>query len=187
MTRGSILPIARGTILAIVTPLAAVAFVACGGGSSESVETPVSPTSPARAVTDIQASDGDTVAVHYKGTLDNGETFDSSEGRQPLSFTVGTGQVIPGFDNAVRGLTVGETVTVRIEPENAYGLHLPDLIISIPAANMPEGLNLGDQITSGQGVTAIVLEITEEFVRIDANHELAGEALTFEIVLVSIK
>ena len=145
------------------------------------------PTVPARAEANRPAKDGDTVSVHYKGSLDNGEVFDSSEGRQPLSFTVGAGQVIPGFDAAVRGLSVGDTVKVRIEPEDAYGPHQPDLIVDTPAANMPEGLNPGDQITSQQGGTAIVLEVTAEIVRIDANHELAGEALTFEIELVSIE
>ena len=145
------------------------------------------PTVPAQTDEDRPARDGDTVSVHYKGSLDNGEVFDSSEGRQPLSFTVGAGQVIPGFDAAVRGLSVGDTVTVRIDPEDAYGPHQPDLIVDVPAANMPEGLKPGDQITSRQGATAIVLEVTEETVRIDANHQLAGEALTFEIELVSIQ
>ncbi|MCH8206684.1 MAG: peptidylprolyl isomerase [Chloroflexi bacterium] len=131
--------------------------------------------------------DGDAVSVHYKGTLDSGEVFDSSEGKPPLSFTVGTGQVIPGFDAAVRGMFVGDTVTVRIEPENAYGEHRDNLIIDVPASDMPAGLKPGDRITSQGGATAIVVEVTADVVSIDANHELAGEVLTFEIELVSIR
>ena len=132
------------------------------------------------------ASDGDTVAVHYRGTLDDGTEFDSSEGRDPLSFVVGSGQVIAGFDDAVRGLAVGESRTVRIEPEDAYGEYTEEAVIDFPADSAPEGLQVGDAVTLGNGGRGTVLEITDEFVKIDANHPLAGEALTFEIELVSI-
>ena len=131
--------------------------------------------------------EGDTVSVHYRGTLDSGAVFDSSEGREPISFTVGSGQVIPGFDDAVRGLSVGDTVNVRIEPEQAYGERRDDLIIEVPLSSLPEGVTAGDRLRSQQGGTALVLEVTDEFVRLDANHELAGEALTFEIQLVSVR
>lgn len=134
---------------------------------------------------DQVASDGDTVAVHYRGTLDDGTEFDSSEGRDPLTFVVGSGQVIAGFDDAVRGLAVGESRTVRIEPEDAYGEYTEEAIIDFPAESAPEGLQVGDPVTLGNG-RGTVLEITDEFVKIDANHPLAGEALTFEIELVSI-
>ena len=83
--------------------------------------------------------------------------------------------------------TVGDEVTVRIEPEDAYGPRLPDLVVDVPAENMPEGLNPGDKITGRTGATAVVVEVNEEFVRLDANHELAGEALTFRIEVVSIR
>ncbi len=132
------------------------------------------------------ASDGDTVAVHYRGTLDDGTEFDSSEGRDPLNFVVGSGQVIAGFDDAVRGLAVGESRTVRIEPEDAYGEYTEEAVIDFPADSAPEGLQVGDAVTLGNGGRGTVLEITDEFVKIDANHPLAGEALTFEIELVSI-
>ena len=132
------------------------------------------------------ASDGDNVAVHYRGTLDDGSEFDSSEGRDPLTFVVGSGQVIAGFDEAVRGLSVGESRTVRIEPEDAYGEYTDEAIIDFPADSAPEGLQVGDAVTLGNGGRGTVLEITDEFVKIDANHPLAGEALTFEIELVSI-
>jgi FKBP-type peptidyl-prolyl cis-trans isomerase 2 len=135
---------------------------------------------------DQVASDGDTVAVHYRGTLDDGTEFDSSEGRDPLSFVVGSGQVISGFDDAVRGLAVGESRTVRIEPEDAYGEYTPEAVIDFPADSAPEGLQVGDAVTLGNGGRGTVLEITDEFVKIDANHPLAGQALTFEIELVSI-
>ena len=133
------------------------------------------------------ATDGDNVAVHYRGTLDDGTEFDSSEGRDPLSFVVGSGQVIAGFDDAVRGLSVGDSRTVRIEPEDAYGEYTEEAVIDFPADSAPDGLQVGDAVTLGNGGRGPVLEITDEFVKIDANHPLAGEALTFEIELVSIE
>jgi FKBP-type peptidyl-prolyl cis-trans isomerase 2 len=138
------------------------------------------------APTSQVASDGDTVAVHYRGTLDDGSEFDSSAGRDPLTFVVGSGQVIAGFDDAVRGLAVGESRTVRIEPEDAYGEYTEEAVIDFPAESAPEGLEVGDAVTLGNGGRGTVLEITDEFVKIDANHPLAGQALTFEIELVSV-
>lgn len=132
------------------------------------------------------AQDGDTVAVHYRGTLDDGSEFDSSAGRDPLSFVVGSGQVIAGFDEAVRGLAEGGTRTLRIDPENAYGERTDAAVIEFPADSAPDGLQPGDQVTLGNGQTATVLEVGEEVIRIDANHPLAGQALTFEVELVSI-
>ena len=132
------------------------------------------------------AADGDSVSVHYRGTLDDGTEFDSSEGRDPLTFVVGSGQVIAGFDDAVRGLAVGDSRTVRIEPEDAYGVYTEEAVIDFPADSAPEGLQVGDAVTLGNGGRGTVLEITDEFVKIDANHPLAAQALTFEIELVSI-
>ena len=132
------------------------------------------------------ATEGDTVQVHYRGTLDNGEEFDSSRGRDPLQFTVGEGQVIKGFDDAVRGLAVGEDITVRLEPAEAYGEPREDLVIDVPKDQAPEGLSPGDQVSMSTGARAVVTDVTDESVRIDANHELAGKALTFEIELVAI-
>ncbi|MBI2855924.1 MAG: peptidylprolyl isomerase [Chloroflexi bacterium] len=145
-------------------------LAACGGGESTKV-----------------ARDGDTVSVHYRGTLDSGEEFDSSRGREPLSFELGSGGVIPGFDAAVQGLAVGDTVTVRLEPEDAYGERSDDLILEFPISQLPEGVGEGDQIVFQNGAPGVILDITDAVVRIDANHPLAGEALTFEIELVSIQ
>ncbi|MBM3940087.1 MAG: peptidylprolyl isomerase [SAR202 cluster bacterium] len=133
------------------------------------------------------AKDGDEVAVHYRGTLDSGEEFDSSQGRDPLTFTLGQGQIIPGFENAVRGLMVGATATIHIEPDDAYGQRRDDLIFEVSADGAPEGLSAGDQVQLSDGTVATIAAVTDELVRIDANHPLAGMALNFEIALVSIK
>ena len=132
------------------------------------------------------ATDGDQVSVHYHGTLDDGEVFDSSRERTPLQFVVGTGQVIGGFDDAVRGMAVGETVTVRIPPAEAYGEVDETRIIEFPLDQAPEGLKVGDQV-SVSGAAATVTEVTDESVTVDANHPLAGQALTFEIELVALQ
>lgn len=133
-----------------------------------------------------QAQNGDTVSVHYRGTLDDGAEFDSSEGRDPLTFVLGQGQVIEGFDNAVQGLEEGQRTNVRMEPEQAYGQRDPARVLDVPASAAPEGLNPGDQVRLQSGEVAVVTAVTSESVQIDANHPLAGQALNFEIQLVSI-
>ena len=133
------------------------------------------------------ANDGDRVTVHYHGTLEDGEVFDSSRGGEPFSFVVGAGDVIAGFDTAVRGLGVGENVTVTLPPDEAYGEHTEELIFEVPKAEAPEGIAAGDQVQLGNGAPAVIVEVTEEVVRVDANHPLAGEALTFEIEIVGIQ
>jgi peptidylprolyl isomerase len=139
-----------------------------------------------------EVKSGDTVRIHYTGTLADGSTFDSSEGRDPLEFTVGSGQIIPGLDKALPGMTVGEKKTVEIEPAEAYGEAHPDAIQAIPRSNVPAeiplevGLQLQMQSPSGQVVPVTVVEITEEEVTLDANHPLAGKALTFAFEIVSI-
>ena len=138
------------------------------------------------------AAMGDNVKVHYKGSLDDGSVFDSSEGREPLAFQVGSGQVIKGFDDAVTGLEVGESRTVRMPPEEAYGPVQPNLIIEVPKAELPEGMpmTLGQQLQAqgenGQVMVFTLVEEKEESVMLDGNHELAGQALTFEVSLVEI-
>src|SRR5690606_22626441 len=122
---------------------------------------------------------------HYRGTLDDGSEFDSSAGRDPLEFTVGSGQVIPGFDNAVVGLAVGDKVEVRLAPDDAYGEHSDERVITVPKDQAPEGLEVGQQVMLGQS-PATVMEVTDEAVVVDANHPLAGQALTFEIELVGV-
>ncbi len=137
-----------------------------------------------------RAQEGDNVAVHYHGTLDDGTVFDSSRERDPLEFVVGSGLLIDGFDNAVRGLAVGDTVTVRVEPAEAYGEPIPELIQDIPVDTVPEGvvqgLRIGMMVPISNGMQAMVTNITDTAITLDANHPLAGEALTFEIELVSI-
>lgn len=131
------------------------------------------------------AQDGDSVQVHYTGTLDNGDVFDSSREREPLPFTVGSGQVISGFDEAVRGLAVGSSRTVRMEAAQAYGEKDDDLLASIPLAEAPDGIKEGDQVRLGDR-PALVTAVNDEIVSVDANHPLAGQALTFDVELVSI-
>ena len=133
------------------------------------------------------ARDGDQVRVHYHGTLADGSVFDSSRRGTPFPFQVGSSGAIAGFDNAVRGLAVGESVTVTIPPAEAYGERSGELVLEIPAGGAPEGLAVGDQVRLGNGAQAVVLAISDEFVTVDANHRLAGLALTFEIELVSIE
>jgi FKBP-type peptidyl-prolyl cis-trans isomerase 2 len=156
-------------------------LAACSESSS-------TPTVAATSVSDDRvAKDGDTVAVDYHGTLDDGEVFDSSRDREPLIFTVGAGQVIPGFDEAVRGLMVGESVTARMEPEDAYGERSDEMILEFPVSQLPEGLTVGGSVFFQNGAQGVILEITGETFQVDANHSLAGKALTFEIELVSIQ
>jgi peptidylprolyl isomerase len=141
----------------------------------------------------MTAKTGDTVQVHYRGTLDDGSEFDASVGRDPLSFTVGAGQVIQGFDAAVAGMEVGEKKTVRIPPQEAYGEHRDDLVVQLDRAQVPEhidlklGMGLQLQQPNGQPVAVTVKAIEDEHITLDANHPLAGEALTFELELVAIE
>ncbi|MFT6450934.1 MAG: peptidylprolyl isomerase [Halocynthiibacter sp.] len=139
-----------------------------------------------------EVKSGDKVAIHYKGTLDDGTVFDSSEGRDPLEFTVGSGQIIPGLDKAMPGMTVGEEKTVRAVAAEAYGEAHPDATQAVPRADIPAeiplevGMQLQMQSPQGQAIPVVVKEITEETVTLDANHPLAGQDLTFAIELVSI-
>jgi peptidylprolyl isomerase len=185
--------------LYIVLPLliALVALLAaCGGDDDDDDAAAATPDDTATATAtatepssdgDRVAQDGDTVQVHYTGTLDDGSVFDSSVGGDPFEFTVGAGDVISGFDDAVRGLAVGESVTVTLPPEEAYGERSEDLVLDLDAAGAPAGLAVGDRVRLANGAAATVLEINEDTVRVDANHPLAGETLTFEIELVAIR
>ncbi len=134
---------------------------------------------------------GDTVKVHYRGTLSNGTEFDSSEGREPLEFTVGAGEVIPGFDDAVKELDkVGDTATVTIPADEAYGERVEEATQQIPLEAFPERPEVGwvVELTTpdGQQVQAVVTDVGELTATIDFNHPLAGEDLTFEIELVDV-
>lgn len=140
-----------------------------------------------------QVKNGDMVRVHYKGRLESGDVFDSSEGGEPLEFQVGTGQVIPGFDEGVRGLSVGESRTVEIEPEDAYGPRIEQLINHIAREGMnleeaPEvGMSLMMQMPDGNQIPLTITEVSDTHVTVDANHPLAGQKLIFDIQLVEIK
>ncbi len=139
-----------------------------------------------------QVKSGDKVKVHYHGKLTSGETFDSSEGRQPLEFEVGSGMVIKGFDAGVTGMTVGEKRTINIPAVEAYGPLNPDMFIEYPQAQFPADmqLELGMQLMmsdpSGQQFPVIVNEIKEDVIVLDGNHPLAGEELIFDLELVEI-
>ncbi len=139
-----------------------------------------------------QVKNGDKVKVHYHGKLRNGDTFDSSEGREPLEFTVGGGQVIKGFDNGVMGMQVGDKKTVEIGVSDAYGEKQDEMMIEFPKDQFPPEMNpeVGMQLMmnngAGQQFPVTVAEVRDATVVLDANHPLAGQELVFDIELVSI-
>jgi FKBP-type peptidyl-prolyl cis-trans isomerase 2 len=139
-----------------------------------------------------QVKSGDKVKVHYHGRLISGDTFDSSEGREPLEFEVGGGMVIKGFDDGVTGMAVGEKKTVNIAAEEAYGVKNEEMVIEFPKTNFPPdmqlevGLPLMMRNGQGQNFQVVVIEIKEETVILDANHPLAGKELIFDLELVEI-
>ena len=139
-----------------------------------------------------QAQNGDTVKVHYHGKLRSGETFDSSNGREPLEFTLGSGQVIPGFDDGVTGMKVGDKKTIEIPVDQAYGQKREDMLFEFPKTQFPDDVTpqVGDQLMmsdgSGQQFPVTIAEVKEESVVLDANHPLAGQDLIFDLELVEI-
>src|SRR5215510_6349061 len=135
---------------------------------------------------------GDTVKVHYTGKLDSGEVFDSSEGAEPLAFTVGAGEVIPGFDHALLGMQIGETKNVVIDPEQAYKEHDERLVQTIDRGQFnlsgaePEvGMTIEMRTPDGS-IPLTITDLTDTTVTLDANHPLAGETLHFSLTLVEI-
>jgi len=139
------------------------------------------------------ANDGNTVKVHYTGTLEDGTKFDTSIGGEPLEFTLGEGNIIPGFEKAVRELQVGQSKTTTIPAEEAYGPHLDNLVLEVNRSQIPEdidpkvGQTLQMQREDGRTAVVIVTDVSETTMTVDANHPLAGKDLTFEIELVEIK
>lgn len=131
--------------------------------------------------------------MHYTGKLPDGNVFDSSVNREPLEFTIGSGNMIPGFEQAVEGMNIGEKKTAEIPSEQAYGEKREDMVISVPRENVPGdiqpevGQQLAVQQQEGQQVPVTVTEVTDEKVVLDANHPLAGKDLVFEIELVEVK
>lgn len=140
----------------------------------------------------LTAKTGDTVKVDYTGKLADGTVFDSSIGKAPIEFTIGSGQMIKGFDNAVLGMKVGQSKTVALPPEDAYGGHNDALVITVDKSQMGPGVNptVGQQLTvthpDGTISTVVVTAVTATSVTVDANNPLAGKTLTFDIKLVSI-
>lgn len=140
-----------------------------------------------------QVKNGDTVRVNYKGRLTGGDVFATSEGEEPLEFQVGGGQVMAGFDEGVRGMSVGESRTVEIEAEDAYGPRVEQLVNRVAREGMnleaePEvGMTLVMQLPDGNEIPLTITEVTDTHVTVDANHPLAGEKLIFDIELVEIK
>lgn len=139
-----------------------------------------------------KAAQGNTVKIHYKGTLTDGTVFDSSEGREPLEFKIGSGQVIPGFEEAVHGMEPGEKKQVNIPSDKAYGPRNEQLVITIPKNQVPEDLKpeVNQRLQmggpGGQVVYVTVTGITDQEITVDANPPLAGEDLIFDIELVEI-
>ncbi len=159
-------------------PLLLVAALLAGGCGSSSA--------PA------EAKSGDTVNVHYTGRLGNGTVFDSSVGGEPLQFTIGAGQVIPGFEQAVIGMQPGESKTVVIPPDQAYGPYYDELVMVVDRDRLPPDWEpqVGQQFPltqpDGRVVWATVIDVSESSITLDANHQLAGKELTFDITLVEI-
>ena len=139
-----------------------------------------------------QAKNGDTVRVHYTGTLADGTVFDSSAGGDALEFTLGAVGVISGFEAAVIGMSPGETTTKTVSSEEAYGPHMAEMVLEVPLENVPAdwepevGQQLMLQHPSGATLPVLVTGVTDSTVTLDANHPLAGEDLTFRIELVEI-
>lgn len=137
-----------------------------------------------------QAKQGDTVQVHYRGSLEDGTVFDSSEGAEPIEFTIGEGQVIPGFENAIVGMAAGDTKRETIPVNDAYGERRDDLVFRVGRDQMPpdEDIEVGDTLRVGfpDGRTAAVqvAEVSDATVTLDANHPLAGQTLIFDLTLV---
>ncbi len=133
---------------------------------------------------------GDTVKVEYEGTFDDGSVFDTTSGREPLAFQVGAGQVIPGFEKAVIGMAEGEEKDVRLESSDAYGDHNPELIQEMPRGSLPdevqEGTILAATLEDGMQMPVKVVDVSDERVKVDLNHPLAGKALNFKVKVAEV-
>jgi FKBP-type peptidyl-prolyl cis-trans isomerase 2 len=139
-----------------------------------------------------QAKEGSTVKVHYTGKLDDGTVFDSSRNSDPLEFTIGAGQIIPGFEQAVIGMDIGDSKTITIAPENAYGQHQKEMVMSVKRDQLPPdlkpeiGLQLQSRQRDGQIVVFTITEVSDASITVDANHPLAGKVLIFDIELLDV-
>jgi len=162
-------------ILVLALLATAGLITGCGGGDEHGV------------------SVGDTVSVYYTGTFSDGTVFDSNVDGEPLEFVMGSGAVVPGFEKAVSKMKVGEKKTVTIPPEEAYGKYNEDLVVVISKDQIPEGtqIQMGQKLplrsNKGDTMTATVVEITDDYVKLDGNDSMAGKKLTFEIELISVR
>lgn len=133
---------------------------------------------------------GDKVKVHYTGTLNDGKVFDSSEGKEPLEFTIGENQVIPGFENGVKEMKLNEEKTIKINPKDAYGEKNEQLIVAVPRDRFPPEIEVGGRLIlkgpQGQQIPAQITEVKDNRVTIDLNHPLAGKELNFKVKVVGI-
>ena len=141
---------------------------------------------------EIMVKSGDTIQVHYKGTLNDGTLFDSSEGREPLEFEVGSGMVIKGFDDGVMGMKIGDKKSINIPAAEAYGEANPEMIFDFERAQIPAEipLEVGGTLNMHNGQQTVpvkILEVTPDAVKLDANHPLAGQDLNFDLELVHIE
>ena len=138
-----------------------------------------------------QPQTGNTVVVHYTGRLEDGTVFDSSREGEPLRFTLGTGQVLPGFERAVLGLEAGQSRTVTLSPEEGYGQHRDDLVVEMERRYLPSEVQVGHHVHLPMGgdnqLPVIVTAVSEATVTFDANHPLAGEELIFDIELIEVE
>jgi peptidylprolyl isomerase len=139
-----------------------------------------------------KVKDGDTVKVHYTGKLENGDVFDSSKEREPFEFTVGNKAVIPGFEKGVVGMGVGDTKTIEIPPEEAYGAKQDELVVEVQKSEFPDDITptIGQRLQikqqDGNPIVVTITELTEESITLDANHPLAGYTLFFDVELIDI-
>ncbi len=140
-----------------------------------------------------EAKKGDTVRVHYTGKLADGTVFDTSRERHPLKFTIGSGQVIAGFEQALIGMNPGDSKTTHIPPDQAYGEHRADLVITFSRNQLPQGMDpqVGQRLEltqeNDQTVLTTIVGVTDTELRLDANHPLAGKELTFDLQLAAIE
>ena len=141
----------------------------------------------------MPVKNGDTVLVHYTGTLADGTVFDSSQGREPLEAMLGESMLIPGFESALIGMEIGEQKAVTIQPGDAYGERQAELVLTLPRNDVPghvspaPGVMVSLTMKNGEEFEALILKVNDSTVTVDANHPLAGEALTFKLELVAIK
>lgn len=141
----------------------------------------------------MEIKQGSKVKIHYKGTLEDGKVFDTSEGRDPLAFEVGAKQVIPGFEEGIIGLKKGDKKKITLEPDKAYGQHNPQMIISVPRNTLPQdqepkaGMHVMMSTKDGKQMRAEIKEVNDEKLVLDMNHPLAGKTLTFELEVVDVE